>query len=163
MAKALAQARPGRLQILGKMAEALDSTAATSRRMRPHRDHPNSRREDRDVIGPGGKMIRSIIERTGVKIDVEDSGSVNVASADGAPREGHRHHPGAHRDARAQQDLYRPGERITDFGAFVEIMPGSRSACFTSRKSQLSREGRAGRVEGGQQVMVKGNQHQSIR
>ena len=64
----------------------------------------------RDVIGPGGKMIRSIIERTGVKIDVEDDGSVNVASADeAAAQKAIAHHPGADRDARAEQDLHGQG------------------------------------------------------
>src|SRR6185312_4806920 len=80
----------------------------------------------RDVIGKGGATIRSIIERTGVKIDVEDDGRVNVASANG--------------DAAAKaisiiQELTATPElnktylgkvqRITDFGAFVEIMPGT--------------------------------------
>ena len=63
----------------------------------------------RDVIGPGGKMIRSIIERTGVKIDVEDDGRVNVASADEASaQKAIGDHPGADRHAGAEQDL--PGQ-----------------------------------------------------
>src|SRR5207249_2205475 len=80
----------------------------------------------RDVIGPGGKMIRSIIERTGVKIDVEDDGRVNVASADGES---------AQKAINIIQELTATPElnksymgkvqRITDFGAFVEIMPGT--------------------------------------
>jgi polyribonucleotide nucleotidyltransferase len=79
----------------------------------------------RDVIGPGGKTIRSIIEKTGVKIDVEDDGRVNVASNDEAS---------AQRAISMIQELTAVPElnktylgkvqRITDFGAFVEIMPG---------------------------------------
>src|SRR6266852_6104703 len=85
MREALAQAQRGRLHILGKMDEVLTS----------HRDKVSAYApriytlqipvdKIRDVIGPGGKMIRSIIEQTGVKIDVEDSGKVNVASNDEA-------------------------------------------------------------------------------
>ena len=63
----------------------------------------------RDIIGPGGKMIRSIVERTGCKIDVEDDGRVSIASIDeAAARKADRHHRGAHRHRRAQQDL--PGQ-----------------------------------------------------
>ena len=63
----------------------------------------------RDIIGPGGKMIRSIVERTGCKIDVEDDGRVSIASVDEARRaQGDRDHRGAHRHRRAQQDL--PGQ-----------------------------------------------------
>ena len=64
----------------------------------------------RDVIGPGGKMIRSIIERTGVKIDVEDDGQrERGVGGRGVGQEGDRHHPGADRDGRAQQDLHGQG------------------------------------------------------
>ena len=85
MRKALEQARHGRLHILGKMQEALAGAARrTSRRFAPRIVTIRIPVDKiRDVIGPGGKMIRSIIERTGVKIDVEDDGRVNVASADG--------------------------------------------------------------------------------
>ena len=79
----------------------------------------------RDVIGPGGKMIRSIIERTGVKIDVEDDGRVNVASADEASAQ---KAIGIIQELTATPELNKTYmgkvQRITDFGAFVEIMPG---------------------------------------
>ena len=83
----------GRMHILGKMDEALGRLAR--RRSRPTR-RASSRSRSRSTRSatssdPGGKMIRSIIERTGVKIDVEDDGRVNVASADeAAAAEGHR-------------------------------------------------------------------------
>src|SRR5262245_13289914 len=83
MEKALDQARRGRLHILGKMNDALPAHRTS---ISAHAPRIVSIRipvdKIRDVIGPGGKMIRSIIERTGVKIDVEDDGRVNVASAD---------------------------------------------------------------------------------
>jgi polyribonucleotide nucleotidyltransferase len=85
MRKALEQARRGRLHILDKMREAIaaprQNISAFAPRIVTIRIPVD---KIRDVIGPGGKMIRSIIERTGVKIDVEDDGRVNVASADGA-------------------------------------------------------------------------------
>src|SRR5262249_47217523 len=83
MRKALDQARRGRMHFLESMREArpgarqnISSFAPRIVTIRIPVD------KIRDVIGPGGKMIRSIIERTGVKIDVEDDGRVNVASAD---------------------------------------------------------------------------------
>src|SRR5437764_4522134 len=85
MRKALEQARRGRVHILEKMREALgaprQNISAFAPRIVTIRIPVD---KIRDVIGPGGKTIRSIIERTGVKIDVEDDGRVNVASADGA-------------------------------------------------------------------------------
>ncbi|MCU1384933.1 MAG: pnp, partial [Acidobacteria bacterium] len=84
MRKALDQARNGRLHILGKMREALGASRANISLFAPRIVTIRIPVDKiRDVIGPGGKMIRSIIERTGVKIDVEDDGRVNVASADG--------------------------------------------------------------------------------
>ena len=85
MRKALEQARVGRLHILDKM----QATLSTARNdVSTHAPRIVTLRipvdKIRDVIGPGGKMIRSIIERTGVKIDVEDDGRVNVASSDEA-------------------------------------------------------------------------------
>ena len=85
MREALEQAAAGRLHILDKMQEALPATRANMSAYAP-RIYTIKIPVDkiRDVIGPGGKMIRSIIEQTGVKIDVEDDGTVNVASADEA-------------------------------------------------------------------------------
>ena len=83
MRAALAQARAGRLHILGKMHEAL---AAPRESVSQHAPRIITIKipvdKIRDVIGPGGKMIRSIIDKCGVKIDVEDDGRVNVASVD---------------------------------------------------------------------------------
>ena len=83
MRKALEQARHGRLEILDKMAAALAAPRAEISAFAPRIVTIRIPTEKiRDVIGPGGKTIRSIIEKTGVKIDVEDDGRVNVASAD---------------------------------------------------------------------------------
>src|SRR5437660_11990034 len=127
MRKALEQARQGRLHILGKMRETLatprQSISSFAPRIVTIRIPVD---KIRDVIGPGGKMIRSIIERTGVKIDVEDDGRVNVASSDEAS---------AKRAIQMINDLTAVAEmgktylgkvvRLAEFGAFVEIFPGT--------------------------------------
>src|ERR1700694_6348699 len=85
MRKALDQARRGRMYILEKMREALAAPRQNISNFAPRIVTIRIPVDKiRDVIGPGGKMIRRIIERTGVKIDVEDDGRVNVASADEA-------------------------------------------------------------------------------
>jgi polyribonucleotide nucleotidyltransferase len=124
--KALAQARQGRLHILGKMAETLPASRAEVSSIAPRIVTIKIPVDKiRDVIGPGGKMIRSIIERTGVKIDVEDDGRVNVASAD---EESAKKAIAIIQDLTATPELNKTYmgkvQRITDFGAFVEIMPG---------------------------------------
>ncbi|MCL4845502.1 MAG: polyribonucleotide nucleotidyltransferase [Acidobacteria bacterium] len=126
MTRALEQARKGRLEILGKMEEALSAPRTSISAYAPRIVTIKIPVDKiRDVIGPGGKTIRSIIDRTGVKIDVEDDGRVNVASND---------ETSAERAIAIIQELTATPElnktylgkvqRITDFGAFVEILPG---------------------------------------
>src|SRR5579863_5202733 len=127
MREALAQAQRGRLYILDKMVEAITGPREKVSAYAP-RIYTLQIPVDkiRDVIGPGGKMIRSIIEQTGVKIDVEDSGKVNVASNDEAS---------ANKALQIIRDLTASAEvgktylgtvtRLADFGAFVEIIPGT--------------------------------------
>jgi polyribonucleotide nucleotidyltransferase len=127
MREALEQAREGRLLILDKMAETLREPRKNISAFAPRIITIKIPVDKiRDVIGPGGKTIRSIIDRTGVKIDVEDDGRVNVASADESS---------AQKAISMIQELTATPElnkvyvgkvqRITDFGAFVEIMPGT--------------------------------------
>src|SRR5688572_19173849 len=126
MRKALEQARQGRLHILDKMAETLPASRKDISTYAPRIITIRIPVEKiRDVIGPGGKVIRSIVERTGVKIDVEDDGRINIASSDDVA---------AQKaiaiiqelTATPEQDKVYLGrvERITDFGAFIEVMPG---------------------------------------
>src|SRR4029078_12983720 len=79
----LTQAKEGRLHILNKMAEALSAPREELSKHAP-RIFTLQIKPDRirDVIGPGGKMIRAIIEQTGVAIDVEDDGTISIASSD---------------------------------------------------------------------------------
>ena len=157
MTKALEQARQGRLHILEKMLQTLlesrKNVSAYAPRIVTIRIPVD---KIRDVIGPGGKMIRSIIERTGVKIDVEDDGRVNVASADEAS---------AQKAISIIQELTATPElnktyvgkvqRITDFGAFVEIMPGLDGLLHVSEIAHYRVKDVRDELKEGEQVMVK--------
>src|SRR5437588_6400905 len=157
MREALAQARRGRLFILDKMQEAISTPREKVSAYAP-RIYTLQIPVDkiRDVIGPGGKMIRSIIEQTGVKIDVEDSGKVNVASNDEASA------------ARALQiigDLTATAEvgktylgkvsRLADFGAFVEILPGTDGLLHISEVAEHRIKDVRDELKEGDQVLVK--------
>jgi polyribonucleotide nucleotidyltransferase len=110
----------------------------------------------RDVIGPGGKMIRSIIEQTGVKIDVEDSGKVNVASNDEVS---------ANKALQIIRDLTASAEvgktylgkvsRLADFGAFVEILPGLDGLLHISEVAEHRIKDVRDELKEGDQVLVK--------
>jgi polyribonucleotide nucleotidyltransferase len=110
----------------------------------------------RDLIGPGGKVIRGIVEATGVKIDVEDSGKVNVSSSDQAAA------------ARALQmigDITATAEvgktylgkvtRLADFGAFVEIIPGTDGLLHISEVAEHRINDVRDELKEGDQVLVK--------
>jgi polyribonucleotide nucleotidyltransferase len=157
MRTALDQARRGRLHILEKMREALPAPRKNISTFAPRivtiRIPVDKIRE---VIGPGGKMIRSIIERTGVKIDVEDDGRVNVASAD---------ETSAQKAISIIQELTATPElnkvylgkvqRITDFGAFVEIMPGTDGLLHVSEIATHRVRDVRDELKEGEQLLVK--------
>src|SRR5215470_11820736 len=157
MREALEQARRGRMHILGKMEETISG----------HREKISSYApriytlqipvdKIRDVIGPGGKTIRGIIEQTGVKNDVEDDGRVNVASAD---------ETSAQKAISIIQELTATPElnktylgkiqRITDFGAFVEIMPGTDGLLHVSEIANHRVKDVRDELKEGEQLMVK--------
>ena len=157
MREALSQAQRGRLFILDKMNGVLPGPREKVSSYAP-RIYTLQIPADkiRDVIGPGGKMIRSIIERTGVKIDVEDSGKVNVASNDEASA------------AKALQiigDLTATAEvgktylgtvtRLADFGAFVEIIPGTDGLLHISEVAEHRIKDVRDELKEGDQVLVK--------
>ena len=157
MRKALEQARRGRMHILEKMREALPAPRQSISSFAPRIVTIKIPVDKiRDVIGPGGKMIRSIIERTGVKIDVEDDGRVNVASADGAS---------AQKAISIIQELTATPElnktylgkiqRITDFGAFVEIMPGTDGLLHVSEIANHRVKDVRDELKEGEQILVK--------
>jgi polyribonucleotide nucleotidyltransferase len=157
MRKALEQARQGRLFILEKMNAAIKSPRANVSTYAPRIVTIRIPVDKiRDVIGPGGKMIRSIIERTGVKIDVEDDGRVNVASADEASAQ---KAIGIIQELTATPELNKTYmgkvQRITDFGAFVEIMPGLDGLLHVSEIAHYRVKDVRDELKEGEQVMVK--------
>jgi len=157
MREALDQANRGRMHILGEMQKTLTGPRGNISTYAPRIITIKIPVDKiRDVIGPGGKMIRSIIERTGVKIDVEDDGSVNVASADEAA---------AQKAIAIIQELTATAElnktymgkvqRITDFGAFVEIMPGTDGLLHVSEIANHRVKDVRDELKEGEQVLVK--------
>ncbi len=127
MKTALAQAREGRLHILGKMAETLSAARADLSTYAPRITTIWVKTDKiRDVIGSGGKNIRGITEATGVSIDIEDSGKINIASHDKTACDLAIK---MIRDLTAEAEegkLYMGTVRkVMEFGAFVEIFPGT--------------------------------------
>jgi polyribonucleotide nucleotidyltransferase len=157
MRKALYQARDGRLHILNEMAKTISEPRKSMSAFAPRIITIKIPVDKiRDVIGPGGKMIRSIIERTGVKIDVEDDGRVNVASADG---ESAQKAIGIIQELTATPELNKTYmgkvQRITDFGAFVEIMPGTDGLLHVSEIATHRVKDVRDELKEGQQILVK--------
>ena len=157
MSQALEQARQGRLFILDKMKEAIAEPRAELSPYAPRiitMEIPVDK--IRDVIGPGGKIIRSIIDQTGVAIDIEDDGRVYIASTDGDG--GERAQKLIERyvkDVEVGETYLGTVKRIMNFGAFVEVLPGKEGLVHIS---QLARQ-RVNKVEDvvniGDEVLVK--------
>jgi polyribonucleotide nucleotidyltransferase len=157
MAEALAQAREGRLHILQKMAECLQASRSE---ISPYAPRIITIQIPKDkiggVIGTGGKVIRGIIEQTGVKIDIEDDGKVNIASTDT---------DSAQRAIRMIEDLVMEAEvgktylgtvtRLVDFGAFVEIFPGTEGLLHISEVADFRVEDINSELKVGDQIPVK--------
>ncbi|HEX9884637.1 MAG TPA: polyribonucleotide nucleotidyltransferase [Desulfobaccales bacterium] len=127
MAQALSQAREARLHILGKMNEVIAEPSPTLKEHAPKiiviQINPDKIRE---VIGPGGKMVKSIVAATGIKIDIEDDGRIHISSADQkAADEAIRMINEITAEAEIGKVYHGVVKKIMDFGAFVEILPGT--------------------------------------
>ncbi|WP_427916614.1 polyribonucleotide nucleotidyltransferase [Syntrophobotulus glycolicus] len=126
LAQALKQAKEGRMFILDKM---LAVIGEPRKELSPHAPriisftiHPDKIRE---VIGPGGKTIKKIIEETGVKIDIEDDGRVFISAVDGeAGEKAHSIIQSMTQEVQIGQIYKGKVVRVMDFGAFVEVIPG---------------------------------------
>ena len=154
MRQALHQARDARLFILERDGEgARDSRARKSPPYAPRIVTLHIKPDKiRDVIGPGGKVIRGMVEETGCKIDIEDDGTVLIASADGAAmRQGDQLDPGITAEPEVGRIYKGKVRKIVDFGAFVEIMPGTDGLLHIS---QLSNE----RVRAVEDVLHEGDE-----
>ncbi|HTS30423.1 MAG TPA: polyribonucleotide nucleotidyltransferase [Bryobacteraceae bacterium] len=157
MKEALEQARRGRLFIIDKMYEAMPAPKGTISQYAPRIYTLHIPTDKiRDVIGPGGKVIRGIIEQTGVKIDVEDDGTVHVASSDEAS---------ANKAIQIISDLTATAEvgktylgkvvRLVDFGAFVEIFPGTDGLLHISEIAENRIRDVRDELKEGDQILVK--------
>lgn len=127
MEKALNQARDGRLHILGKMAETLSAAREEMSPFAPRITTIYVKTDKiRDVIGTGGKNIRNITETTGVTVDIDDTGRINIASTSKEACDLAIQMIRGLTDEAEEGRLYRGTvKKIMDFGAFVEIMPGT--------------------------------------
>jgi polyribonucleotide nucleotidyltransferase len=154
---AIEQARQGRLWILEKMASVIDIPRAQLSTHAPRiitiRINPDKIRE---VIGPGGKVIRGIIEKTGANIDIEDDGRINIASADEkAARAAIEIIRGITAEAEIGKIYRGKVKKITDFGAFVEIMPGTDGLVHISQIAEQRVKSVSDVLKEGEEVMVK--------
>src|SRR5438552_905320 len=157
MAEALEQARKGRLYILSAMETTLAEPRAA---ISPHapriiqiKINPD---KIRDVIGPGGKVIRSLVEETGAKIDVSDDGTISIATASGAAAEAAVNRiRGLTAEAEVGQTYLGTVSRIVDFGAFVEIFPGTDGLLHISEIADRRVKDVRDELKEGQQIMVK--------
>jgi polyribonucleotide nucleotidyltransferase len=127
MRQALTQAREGRLHILDVMNKTLNTARGDISAHAPRIVSIKVRQDKiRDIIGPGGKVIRGIVEETGCKIDIEDDGTVFIASSEEAGmRRAIEIIEGITMEAQVGKIYKGTVRRIVDFGAFVEIMPGT--------------------------------------
>jgi polyribonucleotide nucleotidyltransferase len=157
MAEALEQARKGRLFILDKMLAVIPEPRKEMSQYAP-RIYTLTIPTDkiRELIGPGGKMIRSIVDETGVKIDVDDDGTVNIFASDGES---------ANRAIQRVTDIAAVAEvgktylgkvvRLAEFGAFVEIFPGTDGLLHISEISENRIKNVRDELKEGDQVLVK--------
>lgn len=155
--QALEQAKEGRMFIMGKMMAAIDrpreELSSYAPRVVTMMINPD---KIRDVIGPGGKMIKKIVEETGVKIDIEDTGRVSIMSSDSvATNKAMEIINNLTKEVVAGEIYLGKVVRVTDFGAFVEVLPGKDGLVHIS---QLALE-RVKKVEDivnvGDEIMVK--------
>jgi polyribonucleotide nucleotidyltransferase len=157
VAEAVNQARPARLHILEKMLEAIDKPREG---LSPHAPRLLSFRIDPEligtVIGPGGRTIKGITERTNTKIDIEDGGLVTIASHDGAAaEEAQRIIEGLTRRVSEGEVFTGAVTRVIPIGAFVEILPGKEGMIHISQLSESRVEKVEDVVNVGDQVTVR--------
>jgi polyribonucleotide nucleotidyltransferase len=157
MKEALEQAREARLFILGKMVAVMPESRKEMSQYAP-RIYTLTIPTDkiRELIGPGGKMIRSIVDETGVKIDVDDDGTVNIYASDGVS---------AQKAIQRVSDIAAVAEvgktylgkvvRLVEFGAFVEIFPGTDGLLHISEISENRIKQVRDELKEGDQILVK--------
>ena len=157
MKEALEQARQGRLHILAKMNETLSATRDVMSPFAPRILTLKIKQDKiREVIGPGGKVIRGITEKTGAKIEIDDSGLIQIASVDESA---------AQRAVEMINQIVEEVEvgriylgkvkTIADYGAFVELFPGTTGLCHISQLADHRVEKVLDVVSEGDMILVK--------
>ena len=157
MREALEQAKAGRLHVLGKMLEALPQSRTSVSTYAPRiytlKINPSKIGE---LIGPGGKTIRGIIEQTGVKIDVEDDGRVNVAASDSESADkALKIIKNMMAEAELNKTYLGKVVRLAEFGAFVEIFPGTDGLLHISEVAEHRIQDIRKELKEGDQLLVK--------
>ena len=155
--QAIYQAKEGRLHILKKMKEAISSPRTELSVHAPRIITIYVKQEKiKDVIGPGGKNIKGIIEKTGVKIDIDDSGKVNIASSDDeAAQKAIAIIKELTQEAEVGKIYLGKVRKIMDFGAFVEIFPGTDGLVHISQLSEERVKDVKDILKEGDEVLVK--------
>ena len=157
MAEALEQAKKGRIYILGMMEKTIAAPREEISQFAPRiiqiKINPD---KIRDVIGPGGKVIRSLVEETGAKIDVSDDGTISIATASGEAADAAVNRiRGLTAEAEVGQTYLGVVTRIVDFGAFVEIFPGTDGLLHISEIADRRVKDVRDELKEGQQILVK--------
>ncbi|MBK6723473.1 MAG: polyribonucleotide nucleotidyltransferase [Acidobacteria bacterium] len=155
--EALEQARKGRMHMLEIMMQAIaeprEDISEFAQRIITMQINPE---KIRDVIGKGGSVIRSITEETGAKIDIDDNGTISIASADGeAAQAAIARIRAITAEAEIGETYMGTVSRIVDFGAFVEIMPGLDGLLHISEISDRRVKDVRDELKEGQQILVK--------
>jgi polyribonucleotide nucleotidyltransferase len=155
--KALEQARAGRVHILGEMAKALseprDDLSPNAPRIVTITVKPD---KIRDIIGPGGKTIRAIVEQTGAQIDINDAGVVSIASENARSlQQATDLINGLTREPEVGQFYNGIVKRVVEFGAFVEILPGTDGLLHISEIAPERIRNVSDVLEEGDEVVVK--------
>jgi polyribonucleotide nucleotidyltransferase len=157
LAEALEQAKKGRIFILDKMNEVITEPREEISKYAPRivtmQINPD---KIRDVIGPGGKVIRGIQEKTGAKIDISDDGRIAIATPNGEAAEAAMQ---IIRDLTAEvevgQSYLGTVTRIVDFGAFIEVFPGTEGLLHVSEIADYRVRDVRDELKEGQQILVK--------
>lgn len=157
MKQALEQAREGRIHILGKMAEAISTPREELSPYAPRITTIQVKPDQvRTVIGSGGKNVRGIIEATGCAIDIEDDGRINIASADGdACKMAIKMIRDLTQEAEKGKLYMGTVKKIMEFGAFVEIFPGTDGLVHISELDKERVRNVTDILKEGDQVLVK--------
>ncbi|MFO7576186.1 MAG: polyribonucleotide nucleotidyltransferase [Pelovirga sp.] len=157
MQQALEQARSGRVHILSEMAKAIATPRTELSKYAPQITSIRVKQDQvRTVIGSGGKNIRGIIEATGCAIDIQDDGTIHIASADGeAAKLAIKMIRDLTQEAEVDKIYHGTVKKIMEFGAFVEIFPGTDGLVHVSELANERVRNVSDVLKEGDEVIVK--------